>query len=207
MSRVDRLLDRRDCLVSERLIFEQEGQFLERAVVSLRVEQVDEAELEEDPRAEDGEVLPADGVHGDGVDVEREEACELAEELFDADTHGALGVREDLDEVGVRKRVVADVVAGRVGEVEEEGGNLRGVVLCAFFLGGTEALEEDGHRHEAQSHGCGRELEHPSTAEASDDEGDDCCVDQTPALVGDIDASLGVGGGVSHHLEEDVLVV
>jgi hypothetical protein len=53
-----------------------------------------EAELEEDPAAVDGEELPANGRQGYGVDVVREEATGLAEELLDAYAAGSLRVRE-----------------------------------------------------------------------------------------------------------------
>lgn len=42
---------------------------------------------------------------------------------------------------------------------------------------------------------------------ARDDEGNGSGVEQTPASVGDVDASLGVVGRVSHHLKEDARVV
>lgn len=77
-----------------------ESQLLESAVVRLGVEEVDGDELEEDPSAVDGEVLPADGVEGLGVDVGGEETTELAENLLDTDTPGTLSVGEDFDEVG-----------------------------------------------------------------------------------------------------------
>lgn len=75
--------------------------------MGLGVEEVDEDELEEDPRAVDGEELPVDGLEGDGVDVAGEEATDLAEDLLNSDTTGALSVWEELDEVGWRVLVGA----------------------------------------------------------------------------------------------------
>lgn len=66
----------------------------------LGVEGEDEQELKEDPAAVDGEVLPVDGLEGDGVHVGREETGQLSEDLLDTDTHGTLGIGEQLDEVG-----------------------------------------------------------------------------------------------------------
>jgi len=121
--------------------------------------------------------------------------------LLDTDTHGTLGVGEQFDEVSVCERVVTDVVAGRVCEEEDERGDLRSLIFGAVGIGDLETLESDGHGHEDHGHGSSGKHEHPATAESSDDEGDSDTVDQTPALVGDVDARLGVLGGVSHHLE------
>jgi hypothetical protein len=74
-----------------------ESQLLKGASVCLRVEEVDEGELEEDPATVDGEELPADGGQGNGVDISGEEAAELSENLLDSDTHGTLGVGEEFD--------------------------------------------------------------------------------------------------------------
>jgi hypothetical protein len=68
--------------------------------MSFRVHEEDEPEFKGDPAAVDGEVLPADGAEGDGVDVVGEEAAELAEDLLNTDTTGALGIGEEFDEVG-----------------------------------------------------------------------------------------------------------
>ena len=77
-----------------------ESQLLKGASICLRVEEEDEAELEEDPATVDGEEFPADGIERDRVDVGGEEAAELSENLLDSDTHSTLGVREEFDEVG-----------------------------------------------------------------------------------------------------------
>ena len=77
-----------------------EGEFLEGAAVGLGVEGVDEDELESDPSAVDGHVLPVDSLESKGVDVGGEEATALAENLLNSDTHGTLGVGEEFDEVG-----------------------------------------------------------------------------------------------------------
>ena len=87
-----------------------ESKFLERTPVGLGIEQIDEDELKEDPPAVDGEELPVDGLEGDGVDVAGEEATDLAEDLLNSDTTGALGVWEELDEVGWR--VLVRVTSG-----------------------------------------------------------------------------------------------
>ena len=70
-----------------------------------------------------------------------------------------------------------------------------------------QSLEADGHAHEDHDHGAGGEHEHPSAAEARDDERDDGCVNQAPAVISDIDARLGVVARIADELEEQVLVV
>jgi hypothetical protein len=97
---VDLLLDGGGLSLSKLLVFEQEGKLLEGAVVRLRVEHVDGEELESDPSAVDGQELPVDGAESEGVDVSGEETTELSEDLLDTDTHGTLGIGEQLDKVG-----------------------------------------------------------------------------------------------------------
>lgn len=89
-----------------------ESKLLECTAVGLGVESEDEQELEEDPAAVDGHVLPSDGLESDGVYVGGEEACQLSENLLDADSHSTLGVGEKFDKVGIGQGVVTDVVGG-----------------------------------------------------------------------------------------------
>ena len=71
-----------------------ESELFQRTVVRLRVHEVYEKELERDPPAVDGEVLPAYRLHRNGVNIDGEEATKLAEDLFESNTHAALRVRE-----------------------------------------------------------------------------------------------------------------
>lgn len=184
-----------------------ESQFLECSVVRLRVHEVNEQKLKCDPTTVDGKVPPPDTVNGDGVDVYREESGQFSEHLLDADTHSSLRVREKLNEVCVGQRIVADVVARRVGEVKEQRGNLCRLIGFACVFSDLQAAEADGHCHENHGHGTGGKHEHPATAEPGDDQSDYDSVGETPALVGDIDARLGEVRSISHHLEQQVLVV
>lgn len=59
------LLDSSGGLLVEGGVLEQEGQLLKGAAGGLGVEEVHNAQLEEDPTAVDGKVLPLDGVEGD----------------------------------------------------------------------------------------------------------------------------------------------
>lgn len=70
-----------------------------------------------------------------------------------------------------------------------------------------QALEGNGHGDEDGCHTAGRQHKHPSALEARDGQGDDHTVEQTPALVGNVDPGLCEVGGVTHHLEEQVGVV
>jgi len=184
-----------------------ESELLEGAVVRLGVEEVDGEELKGDPAAVDGEVLPVDGLERNRVDVGREETTALAENLFDTDTHGTLSVGENFDEESVSERVVANVVARRVGEVEEQRRNGSRVVSVALKLGNTKRVERYRHANEDDQHATGRKHKHPPAPEASDNKSNDNTVEQTPALVSNVDASLSEVGGVTHHLEEQVGVV
>lgn len=175
-----------------------EGKLLEGAVVGLGVEEGDDAELKSDPATVDGKVLPADGFDGDGVDVVGEETSELSENLLNTDTTRTGGVGPELDEVGVGKGVVTNVVAGGVAKVEEESCNVGRSAGDLVLLVVKLALEGNGVADEAQKHERGGQLVHPATREAGDNEGEDSGVSETPAGVGDIDTGLGVALGVSH---------
>jgi hypothetical protein len=107
----------------------------------------------------------------------------------------------------VGERVVANVVAGRVSEVEEQRRDLSVLVGKVVVLGKAKALERNGHGHENDQHGTRRKHEHPPATEAGDDKSDDDTVDQAPAVVGNVDPRLGEGGRIAHHLEEEVGVV
>jgi len=85
--------------MERRDIWLTESEFLKSTAASLWVEEVDNAELEEDPAAVDGKVLPPDGCEGNRVDVGGEETGEFAEDLLDADTTAAMGVGPKLDEI------------------------------------------------------------------------------------------------------------
>jgi hypothetical protein len=184
-----------------------ESEFFERATVRLGVHEVDEHELERDPSAVDGKVLPADGGDGLGVDVDGEEATNLAPDLLETDTHGTHLVGEQLDQVRVGQGVVSDVVGWRVGKEEEQSRVLRRLVGVTVGIRVREALETNRHAHEHHDHGSGRQHEHLSARESRDNEGNDGGGDKTPALVGNVDACLGVVLGESHQLEKKVLVV
>jgi hypothetical protein len=107
----------------------------------------------------------------------------------------------------VGEGIVANVVAGRKGKVEEQSSDAGSLVREIPVLGELNALERDGHGDEAREHEQGRGHVHDATGEARDDEGDDGGVEQTPAGVGEVDAGGGVVGGVAHHVEEHAGVV
>lgn len=94
------ILNRNNSLLRQRFVLKQECQLFQSTTGSLRVHEVDEAQLEEDPAAVDGEVLPVDGLERDRVDVVGEEAADLAENLLDAYAARAHVVGEEFDEVG-----------------------------------------------------------------------------------------------------------
>ena len=103
--------------------------------------------------------------------------------------------------------IVSNVVAGREAKVEEQGGDAGRLVVQSDVEGGLHALKRNGHGAEARAHETGGKHVHVAALEAGDVEGDEGAVDETPAGVGQVDARLGVGGGVAHHAEEDAGVV
>lgn len=111
------------------------------------------------------------------------------------------------NELTIGQRVVANVVRRRVSEVPDKGGDSGGVVGIAAGIGDGKALEGNGHGNEDQGHGTRGQHKHPSALEAGNDQSDDCTVDETPALIGNVDPGLCEVGGVTHHLEEQVGVV
>lgn len=132
-----------------------EGKLLERAVVGLGVKEEDNDELESDPAAVDGQEAPLDGGDGDRVDVVGEETGKLAEDLLNTDTTRARGIGPELDKVGVSEGVVANVVGGRVGEVEEHSGNAGGLVLNSSGISSLDPLKTNGVTNEHQKHHAG----------------------------------------------------
>lgn len=142
-----------------------EGKFFEGASAGLRVEEVDDAELEENPSTVDGQVAPLDGIEGNRVDVGGEESCELAEDLLHTDTAASHRVGPKFDEVGweimlfafvriyllrltVCESVVSDVVGRAVGEVEEQSSNTSSIVLGTFGSS-LDSLERDSDTNES----------------------------------------------------------
>lgn len=85
-----------------------ESQFFQGSAVGLRVEEVDDGNLNADEAIVHDQVLPANSVHPNGVD----EGCECSgnadPELLNSNTAGSLCEGEELDEVGVREWVVAN---------------------------------------------------------------------------------------------------
>lgn len=76
-----------------------ESKLFQRTTAGLRIEEEDNAKLEEDPATVNGKVSPGDCAEGDGVDVGGEETSELAKNLLNANTAASLGIRPELDQV------------------------------------------------------------------------------------------------------------
>lgn len=68
-------------------------------------------------------------------------------------------------------------------------------------------VQGDGQGGEYQTHRASRCQVHKSSTEFRDNNGQYGGVEETPALVGDVDSRLGIGSRVVHHLEEEVGVV
>jgi hypothetical protein len=76
-----------------------ESEFFQSATVSFGVVEILEEELEEDPATVNGKELPADFIHGDGIDKVGEETTSLAEDLLDTNTTCSHSIGEQFDEV------------------------------------------------------------------------------------------------------------
>lgn len=79
-----------------------ESKFLEGSATGLGVEEVDDAELEENPTTVNGQVSPLDSIESNGVDVGGEETGKLSENLLDTDTTASHRVRPKFDQVGCK---------------------------------------------------------------------------------------------------------
>jgi hypothetical protein len=79
-----------------------ESKLFECTSLGLRIEDVDEYKLKEDPAAVDCKELPRNCIQGHGVDIAREEAAEFSKELLDSDATAAFSVGEELDKVSCR---------------------------------------------------------------------------------------------------------
>lgn len=144
------------------------GQLLQRTVIRLRIHKIHKQKLKRNPATVNRKILPINRAQRNGINVEIEKARSLAENLLDADAHGALGVGEDFNEVSVSQGVVSDIITRGVSKVKKQCCDLRGLVLDACVVCDTEALEADGHGHENHGHGAGGQHEHPAAAEAGD---------------------------------------
>ena len=67
--------------------------------MSLRVEEVDENDLDGDPATVNGQILPGDGFQSDWVYVCREEPSTAPEELLDGDTASSFGEGKELNQI------------------------------------------------------------------------------------------------------------
>lgn len=107
----------------------------------------------------------------------------------------------------VCQSIVAQVVARRVGKIEEQGGDGCRAVRFVAVLCSSQLLERDGHGRKDQEHGGRGCHESPPTTETGHKESKNRRIDETPALVGDVDACLDSALGEVHHLEHEVLIV
>lgn len=115
------------------LVLEQESELLQCPARSLGPQEVDGGDLEAQKTDVGQQVLPLGVFHADRVDEGVEEAGTATEELEEGDAACACREWVQFDQEGVGERVVAHVVAGRVGEHPEDdevtdGGALSGQI-------------------------------------------------------------------------------
>jgi len=175
---------------------------LERGVLGLDVEEVDDGQLDSEPAAVDDVVLPLDGVEGDGVDVLVEEEGNVDHEEDDGHALGADVVGQDLDRVADQQagpgQVVEDVVD------EDHGDDTLACARVALDLRGPGQRSPDD---KGQEHAGGGDEEEGAASDAVDEEtladGDDHVDD----LEDTVDDELGLGVGDADLLEDNVDVV
>ena len=105
------------CLV---LVLKQESELLQCPARSLGPQEVDDDDFKAQEADVGKQVLPLGVLQAYRVDEGVEEASTAAEELEEGDAACACGERVEFNHEGVGERVVAHVVAGRVGEHPED---------------------------------------------------------------------------------------
>jgi hypothetical protein len=107
-------------LIGHVLVLKQESKLLQRPARSFWPQEIDDGDLEAQEDDIGQQVLPFSVLHADRVHEGVEEAGAAAEQLEEGDTACSCGEWVELDQKGVSERVVAHVVAGRVGEHPED---------------------------------------------------------------------------------------
>jgi hypothetical protein len=107
-------------LISLILVLKQKGELLQRPASCLGPQEIDDDDFEAQEDDVGQQVLPLGVLHADRVDEGVEEAGAAAEQLEEGDAACSCGEWVKLDQKGVGERVVAHVVAGRVGEHPED---------------------------------------------------------------------------------------
>lgn len=164
------------------------GNLLERGVLGLDVEEVDNDEFHSEPDAVDDVVLPADVVEGNGVDVGVEEQSEVNASEHVAHGLGADGVGQNFDGVTDEKTRPGDVVERVVEEDHEDDGAAVGLDLSDF-----ESLGEDGPDHKGHAHAGGGDEEERATTDFVDEEAHGGSDDAIPDVEDTVDLELHVG--------------
>lgn len=107
----------------------------------------------------------------------------------------------------VSQSVVSNVVARRVGEVEEQRRDTGRFVSRLIRLRQSQLLEGNRHGHKAKTHRRSRKHKHMSALKLHHHKCRDHGAEERPVGVSKINARLGIGAGVAHHLVQQVLVV
>jgi len=181
---------------------EQDGGFLESAVLGLNDEEVAEDQLEGDPDDVDDVVLPADVRKGDGVDILVEDEGQGDGEVEDVEALGTDVVGQNLDGVGDDERREGNVVETVVQEDECNDG-------VTSRLGSVLGVESraDGLEGEHDDHTSGGHHEHAATSTAFNEEGGNDGDDKVVDLKTTVDTELSGGVGDTDGVEDLAQVV
>lgn len=169
-NQLDHLLCRRLATDNGFIAIKVLGNLLQRRVPGLDVELPNNKQLKHQPDTVHNEVLPANVLDGDRVDVLVEKETERHAEEHQRQAFGAEVVGEDLGGVAHEQPAESDVVADVVEE-DEDDHCVSGIVV--FAAGAFRvASESDGHGSEGQEHANTGGQEEAATSKLVDEEAD-----------------------------------
>lgn len=126
--------------------------------------------------------------------------------LWQVSGRSTLIVEGEVVRLTICQSVVTQVVTWSISVVQEKRSNLSLRILLLLRIGNLKGLESNGHANEDGTHRCSRDHEHPSSAEAGDDQGEEGRIEQAPAVVGEIELCLDEGLSETHHVEKETRV-
>lgn len=173
------------------------GNFFQRSVSRLDVEDVDHDKFDGEPDAVDNVVLPADVSQGDWVDVLVEEEGGVDHEEHDGHTLSTDVVREDFDGVANQHTGPSPVVE-EVVDVDEADDGVGGT----SGAGDGEAGRADGPADEGDEHTGGGEEEELATTDLVDEEAGEDGDEEVEDLEDTVDQVLGQGVGVANLIQD-----
>jgi len=178
------------------------GCLLERTVLGLNEEEVEEDKLEAEPGDVDNVVFPSKLVKGDGVDILIENERQRDGEVEEGESLCSDGVRKNFDGVGDNERGEGDVVKRVEEENERDNGMGSSIVLSLGENSGASCLQREEHDHTS-----GRCQEENAATDPIDQESGEKSPEHVPDLEDTVDEELDGGVGDTNGVEDLVEVV